>query len=77
MSDSEEYVITRCITSMSTLIGIGLFRKHDICDLLKETVAYLLHPNIWIRLATAGKFLFYYLCKVSDSIKLIALSFQD
>jgi hypothetical protein len=29
-------------------------RSFQLYELLKETTPYLLHPNLWIRLATTG-----------------------
>ena len=35
-------------------VGQQLLQKVDLYELLKETVPYLLHPNLWIRQATAA-----------------------
>ena len=54
LCDPEEFVIARCIESMSALTDLGLLQKVALYQLLKETTPYLLHPAIWIRHATAG-----------------------
>lgn len=54
LSDTEEFVITSCIKTMSELNEISLLKKVDIDELLKETLPYLAHPSLWIRTATAG-----------------------
>ncbi len=53
LSDPEEFVITRCINTMGTLTSLQLLQKVNLYELLKETTPYLLHPNLWIRQATA------------------------
>ena len=54
LSDPEEFVIARCINTMASLTGQQLLQKVDHYELLKDTVPYLLHPNLWIRQATAA-----------------------
>ena len=41
-------------TQSFSFIGQQLLQKVDLYELLKETVPYLLHPNLWIRQATAA-----------------------
>ena len=55
MWDCEEFVIPTCINAMSSLIELGLLKKHDTFDLLRDSCPYLLHPNIWIRQAAVGE----------------------
>ena len=54
LSDPEEFVVTGCITAMLRLTSLGLLQKVALYELLKETTAFLVHPNLWIRQATAG-----------------------
>lgn len=53
LSDPEESVVATCIHTMSCLTGQQLLQKVALYELLKETTPYLLHPNLWIRQATA------------------------
>ena len=39
---------------MASLTELDLLQKAALYDLLKDTTPYLLHPNLWIRQATAG-----------------------
>ncbi len=54
LSDPEEFVIARCINTMASLTSLQLLQKVALYELLKETTAYLVHPNLWIRQATAS-----------------------
>merc|ERR1719150_2023959 len=54
LSDPEEFVISRCINTMASLTSLQLLQKVALYELLKETTPYLLHPNLWIRQATAA-----------------------
>jgi phosphoinositide-3-kinase regulatory subunit 4 len=54
LSDPEEFVVARCIGAMASLTEIDLLQKAALYELLKDTTPYLLHPNLWIRQATAG-----------------------
>ena len=54
LGDPEEMVVCRTINSMADLVSQGLLEKVSIFDMLKITTPFLLHPNLWIRHATAG-----------------------
>jgi hypothetical protein len=54
LSDPEEFVVSRCIGAMASLTELDLLQKAALYELLKDTTPYLLHPNLWIRQATAG-----------------------
>ena len=54
LGDPEELVICRTITAMSDLVSQGLLEKVAIFDMLRLTAPFLLHPNLWMRQATAG-----------------------
>lgn len=45
-------MIVRCINAMAELTSLGMLEKISLHSLLKETVPYLIHPNLWIRQAT-------------------------
>ncbi len=55
LCDTEENVIASCIDAMSRLTTPELMNKSTLYQLLPEAVPFLLHPNLWIRQATAGK----------------------
>ena len=46
--------MARCIGAMASLTEIDLLQKAALYELLKDATPYLLHPNLWIRQATAG-----------------------
>ncbi|XP_054156048.1 phosphoinositide 3-kinase regulatory subunit 4-like [Oppia nitens] len=48
LSDAEEIIIYKIITSMTSLIEQGLLKKSIIYELLREAVPLLSHPNLWI-----------------------------
>jgi hypothetical protein len=39
---------------MASLTELDLLQKAALYELLKDTTPYMLHPNLWIRQATAG-----------------------
>ena len=53
LSDPEEFVVSQCITTMQHLTSLGLLQKVALYELLKDTACFLVHPNLWIRQATA------------------------
>jgi len=79
LSDPEEFVVSRCIGAMASLTEIDLLQKAALYELLKDTTPYLLHPNLWIRQATAGiQFILIHLmltvlpCHVYHQVDLVA-----
>ena len=54
LGDPEEMVVSRTISAISDLVTHGLLEKVSVFDILKMTSPFLLHPNLWIRQATAG-----------------------
>ncbi|XP_033636552.1 phosphoinositide 3-kinase regulatory subunit 4-like [Asterias rubens] len=54
LCDSEEFVICKALTALTSLIELGLLQKPIILDLASEIVPNLCHPNIWIRQGTTG-----------------------
>lgn len=39
---------------MADLTDLNLLRKPALCELVSESVPFLVHPNLWIRQALAG-----------------------
>ncbi|EKM56683.1 uncharacterized protein PHACADRAFT_183284 [Phanerochaete carnosa HHB-10118-sp] len=54
LSDIEETVVARVLASLRSLCELGLFQKMRIWELLSATLAFLFHPNIWIRQGAAA-----------------------
>ncbi|GJE86329.1 Pkinase-domain-containing protein [Phanerochaete sordida] len=54
LSDVEETVVARVLASLRSLCELGLFQKMRIWELLSATLAFLYHPNIWIRQGAAA-----------------------
>ncbi|XP_022087879.1 phosphoinositide 3-kinase regulatory subunit 4-like [Acanthaster planci] len=54
LCDSEEFVICKALTALTSLIELGLLQKPIILDLASEIVPNLCHPNLWIRQGTVG-----------------------
>ncbi|KTW28816.1 hypothetical protein T552_01446 [Pneumocystis carinii B80] len=52
LTDIEEFVVEKVISSLTTIMGLGLFQKPRIWDLLATLLKYTLHPNVWIRTET-------------------------
>ena len=52
--DPEEMVVSRTISAISDLVNLGLLEKVAVFEILKVASPFLLHPNLWIRQATAG-----------------------
>ena len=42
-------MIDKAVNSLASLCELGLFRKHKLFDIAKETAPVLYHPNMWIR----------------------------
>ncbi|XP_012156619.1 phosphoinositide 3-kinase regulatory subunit 4 isoform X2 [Ceratitis capitata] len=53
-TDREEFVISKAIRAITTLIELGHIKKPAITDIIKETACYLCHPNLWIRHEICG-----------------------
>ena len=54
LGDTEEYVVARAITAMADLVGQGLLEKVATFDMMRSTVPFLLHSNLWVRHASVG-----------------------
>jgi phosphoinositide-3-kinase regulatory subunit 4 len=49
LTDDEDFVVARVITSLTTLAELGLFGKANLWELLANIIPFLCHPDIWIR----------------------------
>ena len=54
LGDPEEWVVARAVTAMAALVGQGLLEKVATFDMMRATVPFLLHSNLWVRQAAAG-----------------------
>ncbi|KAL3419775.1 hypothetical protein PVAG01_08273 [Phlyctema vagabunda] len=53
LTDPEEYVICRVLFSLASMAELGLFQRSKIWELVDVVARFTMHPNIWIREATA------------------------
>jgi len=53
-ADPEETVIIRVLTSLTTMVHLGLMKKNNIWDILDATTGFICHPNTWIRQSMAS-----------------------
>lgn len=49
LTDEEEFVIDKAVSSLASLCELGLFRKHVLFDIADKSAPMLYHPNMWIR----------------------------
>ncbi|ESN93225.1 hypothetical protein HELRODRAFT_187533 [Helobdella robusta] len=54
ISDPEEFVVIKTISSFCCLIKLNLMPKKVLIDLFHETICLVLHPNIWIQRKVIG-----------------------
>ena len=54
LADSEEFVVARAINAIAALARQGLLEKVAMFELLRDTLPFLMHPNLWIRQAAVG-----------------------
>ena len=54
LGDTEEFVVARAITAMADLVSQGLLEKVATFDMMRSTVPFLLHSNLWVRHASVG-----------------------
>ncbi|CAG0883408.1 unnamed protein product [Darwinula stevensoni] len=54
LSDTEEFVVVKAIEAMVDLTELDFIPRTGVLDFLRETIPFLCHPNLWIRLATLG-----------------------
>jgi phosphoinositide-3-kinase, regulatory subunit 4 len=53
LSDVEETVVARVLSTLTSLCELGLFQKIRIWELMSATLGFLYHPNVWIRQGSA------------------------
>ena len=53
MTEPEEFVVERVLRSLASMADLGLFQRSTTWDLIHITTRFLIHPNVWIREATA------------------------
>lgn len=54
MQDRQEFVVKDCLHCIYKLCDEQLLPKSLICDLMKDIVSFLVHPNKWLRVATVN-----------------------
>ena len=53
LTDPEEFVVEQAISSLASIAEIGLVQRSKTWELIDVLARFLVHPNIWIREATA------------------------
>ncbi|KAF1817401.1 phosphoinositide 3-kinase regulatory subunit 4 [Eremomyces bilateralis CBS 781.70] len=53
LTDPEEFVVERVLRSLSSLAQVGLFQRARTWKLVSLVARFTMHPNIWIREASA------------------------
>ncbi|KAG6841356.1 hypothetical protein C0991_011899 [Blastosporella zonata] len=54
LSDVEETVVAKVLSTLTSLCELGLFQKMRIWELMSATLGFLFHPNVWIRQGSAA-----------------------
>ena len=49
LTDLEEFVVERVLSSFASLAELGLFQRSKIWEMVNITARFLAHPNFWIR----------------------------
>ncbi|GAB6018579.1 General transcription factor II-I repeat domain-containing protein 1 [Chamberlinius hualienensis] len=65
LSDSEEFVTSKTLNTISCLAELGLFHQYILYDFIKEIVPFCCHPNMWIRNNAVG-----FICTVAKTLNL-------
>ncbi|KAG4305361.1 hypothetical protein PORY_001531 [Pneumocystis oryctolagi] len=50
LTDTEEFVVAKVISSLTSISELGLFQKYMVWNLLATILRFTLHPNAWIRM---------------------------
>ncbi|KAG5519398.1 hypothetical protein PMAC_002025 [Pneumocystis sp. 'macacae'] len=50
LTDTEEFVVAKVISSLTSMAELGLFQKSMVWNLLATLLRFTLHPNTWIRI---------------------------
>ena len=53
LTDPEEFVVERVLRSLSSMAHLGLFQRSKAWELIDVVGRFTMHPNLWIREATA------------------------
>lgn len=53
LTDPEEFVVEKVLRSLSSLAQVGLFQRAKTWELVSLVARFTMHPNIWIREASA------------------------
>jgi len=53
LTDPEEFVVERVLTSFANMAELGLFQRAKTWELVDVVGRFTMHPNIWIREASA------------------------
>ncbi|KAK9447800.1 uncharacterized protein V1518DRAFT_386358 [Limtongia smithiae] len=49
VTDTEEFVIEKVLFAFTSLAELGLIKRPNLWDLIKITIRFSMHPNLWIR----------------------------
>ena len=53
LTDPEEFVVGQVLSSFACMAELGLFQRSKLFEMMDVIVRFLIHPNIWIREASA------------------------
>lgn len=53
LTDPEEFVVERVLRSLANMADLGLFQRSRTWELIDVVARFTMHPNIWIREASA------------------------
>lgn len=53
LTDPEDFVIEQVISSLASMAELGLFQRSKTWEIVDVIARFLMHPNIWIREASA------------------------
>ncbi|KAK9314599.1 hypothetical protein V1524DRAFT_454543 [Lipomyces starkeyi] len=49
LADTEEFVVEKVLYAFTSLAELGLIKRPNLWDLVRITVRFAVHPNLWIR----------------------------
>ncbi|KAL9116669.1 MAG: hypothetical protein Q9187_006807 [Circinaria calcarea] len=49
LTDPEEFVVERVLSSFASMAELGLFQRSKIWEMVDLVARFMVHPNIWIR----------------------------
>ena len=53
LTDPEEFVVEQVVTSLANIADLGLIQRSKTWELIDILARFLVHPNVWIKEATA------------------------